>query len=117
LSPIASLRAVASPKTGIDQRSRIHLPALCARKGDGRLDPGGNRQLNHAFHVLALTKIPHDPRTAIYIAKQCRNGKTNKEAIRSLKRHGRVCRSTARRCTRLGALGHEAPPSALRPRR
>jgi transposase len=52
-----------------------------------RLDPGGNRQLNHAFHMLALTKILHDPRTAVYLAKQRRNGNSNREAIRSLKRH------------------------------
>jgi transposase len=52
-----------------------------------RLDPGGNRQLNHAFHMLALTKILHDPQTAVYLAKQRSNGKTSKEAIRSLKRH------------------------------
>ena len=37
--------------------------------------------------MLAITKILHDPRTAIYIAKQRGNGKTNTEAIRSLKRH------------------------------
>jgi hypothetical protein len=37
--------------------------------------------------MLALTKIRHDPRTAVYIAKQRRNRKTNREAIRSLKRH------------------------------
>ncbi len=37
--------------------------------------------------MLALTKILHDPRTADYLAKQRRNGKSNREAIRSLKRH------------------------------
>jgi hypothetical protein len=37
--------------------------------------------------MLALTKILNDPQTAVYLAKQRRNGKTNKEAIRSLKRH------------------------------
>ena len=37
--------------------------------------------------MLAYAKILHDPRTADYIAKQRRNGKTNREAIRSLKRH------------------------------
>jgi transposase len=51
----------------------------------GRTDR--HRQLNHAIHMLALTKISHDPRTAVYIAKQRRNGKTSKEAIRILKRH------------------------------
>jgi len=37
--------------------------------------------------MLALTKMRHDPQAAVYIAKQRRNGKTNREAIRSLKRH------------------------------
>jgi hypothetical protein len=37
--------------------------------------------------VLAVTKIRHDPRTAVYLARQRANGKTNKDAIRSLKRH------------------------------
>jgi transposase len=63
------------------------IPVSSGRTDRHRLDPGGNRQLNHAFHTLALTKILHDPRTAVYIAKQRSNGKTNKEAIRSLKRH------------------------------
>jgi transposase len=52
-----------------------------------RLDRGGNRQLNHAIHMLALTKIRWDPETAVYIAKQRERGRTNREAIRSLKRH------------------------------
>ena len=37
--------------------------------------------------MLALTKLLHDPRTAVYMAKQRKNGKTSREAIRSLKRH------------------------------
>jgi transposase len=63
------------------------IPVSSGRTDRHRPDPGGNRQLNHAIHMLALTKILHDPRTAVYLAKQRRNGKTNKEAIRSLKRH------------------------------
>jgi transposase len=63
------------------------IPVSSGRTDRHRLDPGGNRQLNHAFHMLAITKILHDPRTAVYIAKQRGNGKTNPEAIRSLKRH------------------------------
>jgi transposase len=63
------------------------IPVSSGRTDRHRLDPGGNRQLNHAIHMLAITKICHDPQTAVYLAKQRRNGKTNKEAIRSLKRH------------------------------
>jgi transposase len=75
--------------TGDAQLARISgcapIPVSSGRTDRHRLDPGGNRQLNHAIHMLALTKILHDPRTAVYIAKQRRNGKTNKEAIRILK--------------------------------
>jgi transposase len=63
------------------------IPVASGRTDRHRLDPGGNRQLNHAFHMLAVTKIRHDPRTAVYLARQRANGKTNKDAIRSLKRH------------------------------
>jgi transposase len=63
------------------------IPASSGRTDRHRLDPGGNRQLNHAFHLLAFTKIRYDPQTAVYIAKQRANGKTSREAIRCLKRH------------------------------
>ncbi|MEO8969138.1 MAG: hypothetical protein ABI355_15980 [Solirubrobacteraceae bacterium] len=42
------------------------------------------RSLNRAFYMLAIIRISHDPRTAIYLTKQRANGKTKKEAIRSL---------------------------------
>jgi transposase len=63
------------------------IPASSGRTDRHRLDRGGNRQLNHAIHMLALCKIRHDPHTALYIAKQRQRGKTNREAIRCLKRH------------------------------
>ena len=37
------------------------IPVHSGRTDRHRLDPGGNRQLNHAIHMLALTKIIHDP--------------------------------------------------------
>jgi transposase len=63
------------------------IPASSGRTDRHRLDSGGNRQLNHAFHLLAFTKIRYDSETAVYIAKQRANGKTKREAIRCLKRH------------------------------
>ena len=51
-----------------------------------RLNPNGNRQLNHAIHVAALTQIAHNtPGRAYYLAKQAA-GKSRKEAMRCLKR-------------------------------
>lgn len=51
-----------------------------------RLNPNGNRQLNHAIHVAALGQISHDtPGRAYYLHKQAQ-GKSSKEALRCLKR-------------------------------
>jgi transposase len=51
-----------------------------------RLNPNGNRQLNHALHIAALGQISHDtPGRAYYLHKQT-EGKSRKEAMRCLKR-------------------------------
>ena len=51
-----------------------------------RLNPNGNRQLNHAIHLAAVTQISHDtPGRVYYLAKQA-DGKSRKEAMRCLKR-------------------------------
>ena len=63
------------------------IPASSGRSDRHRLDPGGNRRLNSAFYMLAIIRIAHDPRTALYLQKQRANGKTKREAIRNLKRH------------------------------
>ena len=63
------------------------IPVSSGRTDRYRLDRGGNRHLNHAIHLLAVSKAIHDPNTAIYIAKQRQNGKTHRDAIRCLKRH------------------------------
>ena len=63
------------------------IPVSSGRTNRHRLDRGGNRQLNHALHMLAICKLAHDGETAAYIAKQRRAGKTTPEALRCLKRH------------------------------
>ncbi len=51
-----------------------------------RLNPRGNRQLNHALHIAAVTQVRNDtPGRAYYLRKQA-DGKTKKEAMRALKR-------------------------------
>jgi transposase len=52
-----------------------------------RLSRRGNRQLNHAIHIAAITQIrhQHSPGRAFYERKLA-EGKTKKEAIRVLKR-------------------------------
>jgi transposase len=51
-----------------------------------RLNPNGNRQLNHALHIAAVSQIAHNtPGRAYYERKQA-EGKSRKEAMRALKR-------------------------------
>ncbi len=52
-----------------------------------RLSRRGNRQLNHAIHMAAITQIrhAHSPGRAYYDRKLA-EGKTKKEALRALKR-------------------------------
>jgi hypothetical protein len=52
-----------------------------------RLNPGGNRQLNHALHMMARARLRHDDDTNIYVARRQTEGKSAKEAVRCLKRH------------------------------
>ena len=51
-----------------------------------RLNPRGNRQLNHALHVAAITQISHDTPGRVYFDRKIAEGKTRKEALRALKR-------------------------------
>jgi transposase len=53
-----------------------------------RLSERGNRKLNHAIHMAAICQLrqPHCDGRA-YFERKVAEGKTNKEAIRSLKRN------------------------------
>ena len=52
-----------------------------------RLSQRGNRRLNHALHLAAVTQIrhPHSEGRA-YFDRKVAEGKTKKEALRALKR-------------------------------
>jgi transposase len=51
-----------------------------------RLNPRGDRQLNHAMHMAAVTQITHDTSGRIYFLRKRAEGKSRKEAMRALKR-------------------------------
>jgi len=51
-----------------------------------RLNPRGNRQLNHAMHIAAITQIGKDTPGRAYYQRKIAEGKSNKEALRALKR-------------------------------
>src|SRR5215469_8751014 len=51
-----------------------------------RLNPRGNRQLNHAIHLIAVVQIRHQTDGRRYFDRKVADGKSNKEALRALKR-------------------------------
>jgi transposase len=63
------------------------LPASSGRTVRHRLSRGGDRQVNNAIHTIALSRSIHDPATRAYLDRRISEGKTKREAMRSLKRH------------------------------
>ena len=51
-----------------------------------RLSRAGNRQLNHALHLMAICQISHDTAGRSYYQRKRAEGKSSKEALRCLKR-------------------------------
>jgi transposase len=55
-------------------------------KARHRLSRRGNRVLNHALHMAAVTQIRYDTPGRVYYDRKLGEGKTKKEALRALKR-------------------------------
>jgi transposase len=78
--------------TGRDQFASYNGTAPIERSSGGRvvhrLSRRGNRQINHAIHMVALTQI-RNPGTEgrIFFERKLAEGKSKREALRSLKRH------------------------------
>jgi transposase len=51
-----------------------------------RLNPRGNRKLNHAIHMAAVTQVRHATPGRTYYDRKITEGKSKKEALRALKR-------------------------------
>ena len=62
------------------------LEASSGPKKRHRLNPRGNRQLNHALHIAAIAQISHDSPGRTYYLRKIDEAKTTKEALRALKR-------------------------------
>ncbi|MGA8365236.1 MAG: IS110 family transposase [Solirubrobacteraceae bacterium] len=63
------------------------IPASSGRRDRHRLHRGGNRQLNRALHIIAITRGRIDPETREYLRRKEAEGKSRIEAMRYLKRH------------------------------
>jgi transposase len=83
------------------------LDASSGKQQRHRLNRTGNRQLNFALHIIAITQARiHDPARR-YLARRSAEGKTTKEALRALKRH------LARRVFRLLQTVEESQPKPV----
>lgn len=63
------------------------IPASSGQVRRVRLNRGGDRVLNRAFYVIALTQVRTHPPARAYVARKRSEGKSGPEAIRCLKRH------------------------------
>jgi transposase len=69
------------------QTGTAPIPASSGTRQRHRLHRGGDRQLNRALHIIAITRARHDPDTRAYLERKLAEGKTGPEALRCLKRH------------------------------
>jgi transposase len=63
------------------------LPASSGKVIRHRLNPGGNRQANHALWRIVFTRMSSDERTRKYVARRTSEGLTIREVMRVLKRY------------------------------
>jgi transposase len=63
------------------------IPASSGKTVRHRLNPGGDRQANHALWRIVFTRIGSHPATRAYVERRTAEGKSKKEIIRCLKRY------------------------------
>jgi transposase len=80
------------------------IPASSGMTVRYRLNRAGDRHLNQALHTIALTRLKHDPATRAYAERRRKEGKSDRDIRRCLKRY--ICRDLYRR------LEHQPPLDA-----
>jgi transposase len=78
------------------------IPASSGQVQRMRLNRGGNRQLNRAFHTIAMVQAVHHEPAKAFLDRKSAEHKSGREAIRALKRQ--LVRSVFR-CLLAGAPG------------
>lgn len=63
------------------------IPASSGNTVRHRLNRGGDRDLNSALHMVAVTRMTHDAETREYVEKRRVEGRTDKEIRRCIKRY------------------------------
>jgi transposase len=63
------------------------IPASSGNTVRHRINRGGDRRLNRALHMAAVTRMRMDPRTRTYVERRTTEGRTPREIRRCLKRY------------------------------
>jgi transposase len=63
------------------------IPASSGKTTRHRLNPGGDRQANRALHLIAVCRLRYCDRTRVYAERRAREGKSQREIMRCLKRY------------------------------
>src|SRR5262252_6877917 len=63
------------------------IPASSGKITRHRLNPGGDRQANHALYRIVITRMSSHPPTRAYVDRRSKEGLSKKEIIRCLKRY------------------------------
>jgi transposase len=86
LGEVGDVRRFPTPAAFASANGTAPIPASSGRTDRHRLNRGGNRRLNRALYVIALTQTRHEPRAVAYLERKRAEGKTRREAMRCLKR-------------------------------
>src|SRR6201981_1463214 len=65
----------------------VPIPASSGKVTRHRLNPGGDRQANHALWRIVFTRLGSEPATRSYAERRTAEGKSKAEIIRCLKRY------------------------------
>ncbi len=86
LAHTGDVRRFASADDYASYNGTAPIEASSGPKKRHRLNPRGNRQLNHAMHIIAFSRLSHPGPGRDYYERKLAEGKTQKEAVRALKR-------------------------------
>jgi hypothetical protein len=64
------------------QTGTTPIPCSFGQRNQRRLNRGGDRQLNHALYIIAVTGAQRDPATKEFLSRKEGEGKTSKGALR-----------------------------------
>jgi transposase len=87
IGEVGDIERIASKARFARMNGTAPIPASTGQTSRHRLNKGGNRRLNHALHMMALTQARMDPRARAYVDRRRAEGRTRRDAIRALKRH------------------------------